>query len=188
MQIEQVNNCNTFKVNSNGAIEINSLKDTPLFEIAEKHDNKGINNDLLEDNELIAFLKDVKSNRELEQHLNVKENKSSYTYYEQHDENGNLLKKCLITKEEKDMMTFMYENNKPVSCICYKTNDYKYVMDLKTGKSTYFNTKTGHSEPYTLNTEQRTYLNRMGLDKPTQFPGRLGELAYRLFNWDWGDW
>lgn len=190
MTIPKINNNNqTIKlnVNENGAVEINSLKGTSLFEVAKSYDNI-INNDLLEGEELVKFLNETTKNRALKTQLEVVGDEEQYIYYEQKDKEGNLVKRCIVTKDENDMMTFMFKNNKPVKCINYMSDGTKDIIDLKTGVSSNIDTKTNKKASFTLNSENCAMLRRIALDKPAKFDNWFEESIYRLVNWDWGNW
>lgn len=192
MTIPKINNTDStpikFSVNQNGAIEIESLKNTSIYEIAQKYDNSGCDNELLEGAELTAFLKEVTQDKVMSKALSINEDSSKYTYYEQKDSNGKLLKRCIALKGNNDMMSFDFKDGKPKFCTTYMADGEKDIINLDNGRSTNYPADGSRQKHFILNEENRQALKRIGLGKPTHFNFGIDEFMYRLSHWDWGEW
>ena len=80
-----------FSVNDNGAIEIESLKNTSIYNIAQKYDDSGVDNELLEGKELTSFLDEVMQDKIMQSCLAISADPGKYVYYEQKDSKGKTL-------------------------------------------------------------------------------------------------
>ena len=189
MNVNGINNDNTqqYTVNADGAIEVNSIKNKSLFAIADKCDNAENDNDLLEGYELQRFFRAVNQDEKMKELLSIESDFDKYTYYEQKDQNGQLLKKCISTKKNCKTMTFHYKDGKPVYCVSVAPDSEKDLINLNTGKSQNFLPGSTESRPFTLNQKNCEMLKRVALDKPAKTSNGITELFYRLVNWDW-DW
>ena len=185
-----VNNTNQtnqapFLVNQNGAIEIESLKNKSIYDIAQKYDNTGLDNELLEGNELTGFLKEVMQDEVMRTYLNITQDSDKYTYYQQKDSNGNWLKKCIATKTNSSTMSFVFKNGIPKYCTTTMANGEKDVINLDTGLSLNYKTSDSNARCFKLTAGNCKLLKRLAQDKPA---GGITEIFYRISNWDWDNW
>ena len=186
MSIEQVGNKKPqYTINNNGAIEIKSIKNEAVFNFADKYDNAGLDDDLLQGNELKSFLQAVDQDEKMKQILSIYHDQDKYVYYEQKDKNGNLLKRSVCTKKDGDMMTFMYKNGKPAFCTSVANDGEKDIINLTTGKSKNYLPGSNEARPFTLNQKNCEMLKRVALNKPAKFNNGLTEFFYRVVKWDW---
>lgn len=174
-----------FSVNDNGAIEIESLKNTSIYNIAQKYDDSGVDNELLEGKELTSFLDEVMQDKIMQSCLAISADPGKYVYYEQKDSKGNLMKKCIAARNNSDMMTFLFKDGQPKFCINCMAHGEKDIMNLDTGKSTTYKTPDSQPVGFKLNPENCKLMKRLALDKPA---GGMQEVIYRISNWDWGNW
>lgn len=183
--INQKQNQVPYTVNENGAIEIESLKNTSIYEVAQKYDNSGVDNELLEGEELTGFLREVLQDDVMKTCLDISEDPGKYVYYQQKDSQGNLLKKCIASKNNSNTMSFSFKDGQPKFCITCMPDGEKDIINLDTGRSTNFKTPKDKPRGFMLNAQNCKLLKRLALDKP---PGGLSEVVYRISNWDWGNW
>ena len=175
MKVDNNKKVQSYPVNSNGAIELDSIKKKNVFEAAKEFDADG--NGILENEEIAGFL---------EKNIPLKSNKAYSIYHETKDKNGQVSKRCFLMKSDNAQMTYYFKNGKPYKCIATKANGDRHVMNLENGKSKLY--KNGSSEcgsSYVLNEKNLKWMKRLGQDKPFRFSNLLEELTYRLINNDW---
>lgn len=168
---------NVLKVNDNGDIELNSIKNGSVFEKAREFDKDG--NGLLENKEINDFLKKYNN-------FAISSCDGYSVYYEEKDQSGKTSKKCLSLKDNSQQ-TFYYKDGKPVKCILTMASGEEHHMDLVSRDSKYnetpSNPDTWHN--YQLNDKNAQKFIRLGEGKTPVFSNPIQEFAYRLFNWDW---
>ena len=174
MRIEKCNN--SYNVNTEGSIIINTIKDASIFELAKSCDKN--KNQLLEHDEINEFLKEYKP---------IDKNFQYSVYYEQKNSKDELIKKSLIMKSDNSQITYFYRDDAPQYCVLKMPNGEKHVMNFKQGKARYYNDPKNpdHYEQFALSKENLERFVRLGNGKPLDFSNPIEELLYRLFNWEW---
>lgn len=166
-----------YTVNTTGAIELSSIKNKSIFNIAQKYDTD--KNNILEYNEIKNFLKEFGA---------IDENGGYSVYYESKDKNGKLIKRSLLTKNDNSQITFFYKNNQPVKCVLKKTDGEEHIMDLTDGSGTLFpaNGPKYACYKYELDKTNLNGFKNLGMGKrPFGNSNPIIEFITKLFNWNW---
>ena len=170
----QINN--SYNVNSNGSIELNSIKNKSIFEFAKSCDTDG--NQVLEQKEITKFL---------EKYEGIRENALSEVYYEQKNSKGETVKKCISIKPDGSQIMYFYKNGKPAKCVYTSADNERFIMDLNNGKSRMYSNKDDSSryQDFDLNKDNKWKFTRIAEEKPYSFRNIASEVIYRISNWDW---
>ena len=108
-----------YEVNASGDIVINSIKNKLIFDFAQTCNTD--NNLYLENEEITDFLEMLKYSNDLSGSIDKYKNVENYTeYYENVDQQGNVVSKAFVNNKTDEQLMFVFENRQPVKC--YKTD------------------------------------------------------------------